>query len=223
MQVSNWFINARVRLWKPMVEEMYVEEMKSEQEDVVGGQAGAGVNPNDPSSSSSHACSDGQQQQQRVVADEGDRLGTGGGDRKPTLAQLHVHDAGSLASVVNIAGADAARMESFGVMGAHHHLDFDAYDGQGQGFGGPGGVSLTLGLQQHDTHDGGGGVNIAFGAPSAQFLFPGEQQMDAVHSAAGHGQHIQFGAGTAETSHGGQDQHYRDLSAGFHLLRDLAG
>lgn len=27
-QVSNWFINARVRLWKPMVEEMYIEEMK---------------------------------------------------------------------------------------------------------------------------------------------------------------------------------------------------
>lgn len=27
-QVSNWFINARVRLWKPMVEEMYKEEMK---------------------------------------------------------------------------------------------------------------------------------------------------------------------------------------------------
>uniref|UniRef100_A0A7I4ELP8 Homeobox domain-containing protein n=1 Tax=Physcomitrium patens TaxID=3218 RepID=A0A7I4ELP8_PHYPA len=27
-QVSNWFINARVRLWKPMVEEMYVEEQK---------------------------------------------------------------------------------------------------------------------------------------------------------------------------------------------------
>eukprot|EP01018_Ginkgo_biloba_P012684 Gb_36166 [translate_table: standard] len=27
-QVSNWFINARVRLWKPMVEEMYVEETK---------------------------------------------------------------------------------------------------------------------------------------------------------------------------------------------------
>lgn len=27
-QVSNWFINARVRLWKPMVEEMYVEEMR---------------------------------------------------------------------------------------------------------------------------------------------------------------------------------------------------
>lgn len=27
-QVSNWFINARVRLWKPMVEEIYMEEIK---------------------------------------------------------------------------------------------------------------------------------------------------------------------------------------------------
>ncbi|OWM84592.1 hypothetical protein CDL15_Pgr014162 [Punica granatum] len=27
-QVSNWFINARVRLWKPMVEEMYLQEAK---------------------------------------------------------------------------------------------------------------------------------------------------------------------------------------------------
>lgn len=30
-QVSNWFINARVRLWKPMVEEMYTEEVKGHQ------------------------------------------------------------------------------------------------------------------------------------------------------------------------------------------------
>lgn len=28
LQVSNWFINARVRLWKPMVEEMYQQELK---------------------------------------------------------------------------------------------------------------------------------------------------------------------------------------------------
>ncbi|XP_074583626.1 homeobox protein BEL1 homolog [Curcuma longa] len=27
-QVSNWFINARVRLWKPMIEEMYMQEVK---------------------------------------------------------------------------------------------------------------------------------------------------------------------------------------------------
>ncbi|XP_078434642.1 BEL1-like homeodomain protein 1 [Wolffia australiana] len=30
-QVSNWFINARVRLWKPMVEEMYLEETKGQE------------------------------------------------------------------------------------------------------------------------------------------------------------------------------------------------
>ncbi|KZV49743.1 hypothetical protein F511_24204 [Dorcoceras hygrometricum] len=29
-QVSNWFINARVRLWKPMVEQMYQKESKEE-------------------------------------------------------------------------------------------------------------------------------------------------------------------------------------------------
>lgn len=29
IQVSNWFINARVRLWKPMIEEMYKEEIDS--------------------------------------------------------------------------------------------------------------------------------------------------------------------------------------------------
>lgn len=28
--MSNWFINARVRLWKPMVEEMYMEEIKEQ-------------------------------------------------------------------------------------------------------------------------------------------------------------------------------------------------
>ncbi|KAL6551675.1 hypothetical protein OROGR_007829 [Orobanche gracilis] len=31
-QVSNWFINARVRLWKPMVEEMYQQEAKEDDE-----------------------------------------------------------------------------------------------------------------------------------------------------------------------------------------------
>ncbi|KAJ6914541.1 hypothetical protein NC651_016728 [Populus alba x Populus x berolinensis] len=31
-QVSNWFINARVRLWKPMVEEMYMEELKEQEQ-----------------------------------------------------------------------------------------------------------------------------------------------------------------------------------------------
>uniref|UniRef100_J3LRK9 Homeobox domain-containing protein n=1 Tax=Oryza brachyantha TaxID=4533 RepID=J3LRK9_ORYBR len=37
-QISNWFINARVRLWKPMVEEMYNDEFSDDsREDDVGG------------------------------------------------------------------------------------------------------------------------------------------------------------------------------------------
>lgn len=32
-QVSNWFINARVRLWKPMMEEMYAQEVEGQTSD----------------------------------------------------------------------------------------------------------------------------------------------------------------------------------------------
>ncbi|KAL6843513.1 hypothetical protein ACP4OV_026575 [Aristida adscensionis] len=46
-QVSNWFINARVRLWKPMIEEMYQQECR----ELEGSSAGAGgpESGNDPS------------------------------------------------------------------------------------------------------------------------------------------------------------------------------
>ncbi|RLN18612.1 hypothetical protein C2845_PM02G39230 [Panicum miliaceum] len=214
-QVSNWFINARVRLWKPMVEEMYVEEMKDgQQQDGGGASAGQQISTNPNPSICSEA------------ADGGDK----GVDRKPTRAQL-MHDAGSLASVVNIGGAGAgAGVSNLGIM---DHLDFDSYGaGDQQQAGGFGGVSLTLGLQQHDSHDG-GGVNIAFGAPpppahhhhhhggAAGYLFAtagGQQVMDSgVHP----GPHAQFGAAGGIDSEA--QEHYRSLGAGFHLLRDLAG
>ncbi|CAL4928756.1 unnamed protein product [Urochloa decumbens] len=238
-QVSNWFINARVRLWKPMVEEMYVEEMKDGQDDGSGGSGGQqSINPNPSSSHASEAAHGGGVAAGGQEAAAPDGAAENGVDRKPTRAQL-MHDAGSLASVVNIGGG-VSRLENFGLL---DHLDFDAYGGGGgdhhQQAGAFGGVSLTLGLQQHDSPHDGGGVNIAFGAPpppSAHhhgYLFAaaaaGGQQMDGggVHHQAQHGHHVQFGAAAAggvdgDAPHAGQD-HYRSLGAGFHLLRDLAG
>ncbi|KAK8601779.1 hypothetical protein V6N13_058543 [Hibiscus sabdariffa] len=52
-QVSNWFINARVRLWKPMVEEMYMEEVKEHEKK--GGEANATESAEKESGSSSGA------------------------------------------------------------------------------------------------------------------------------------------------------------------------
>ncbi|KAI3465014.1 hypothetical protein Pfo_021677 [Paulownia fortunei] len=40
-QVSNWFINARVRLWKPMVEEMYQQEFQDEVQESAAAAAAA--------------------------------------------------------------------------------------------------------------------------------------------------------------------------------------
>ncbi|GAV57309.1 Homeobox_KN domain-containing protein/POX domain-containing protein [Cephalotus follicularis] len=48
-QVSNWFINARVRLWKPMVEEMYLEEIKDHE---ANGSAGKSCKSEDSASKS---------------------------------------------------------------------------------------------------------------------------------------------------------------------------
>lgn len=46
MQVSNWFINARVRLWKPMVEEIHSLEMRQAQKASEGENSNGNVNGN---------------------------------------------------------------------------------------------------------------------------------------------------------------------------------
>ncbi|WVZ57466.1 hypothetical protein U9M48_007848 [Paspalum notatum var. saurae] len=235
-QVSNWFINARVRLWKPMVEEMYAEEMKGDdpQEDQQGAAAACSNatnksgNNNNPSSSGFCAASElGQpppvnhQQHGGGVVDY-----CGSVERKPTRAQLVVHDPGSLASVVSIGSGGGREPQSSINFGMMDHLDFGAYSDAG-GFGG--GVSLTLGLQQHaDAGDPHGGVNVAFAAaPSAaaaheflQFTAGGHQQV----VAGG-----QFGAGADLDGDGlaAASHYHRGLSAantgGFQFLHDMAG
>lgn len=221
LQVSNWFINARVRLWKPMVEEMYAEEMKDPQAE------GACSNANNNAANDPSSYSASELRRQGRVED--------GSERKPTRAQLVVHDAGSLASVVSI-GSSRRDPQSlnFGMMDGAH-LDFDTYNADhaagagGHGFGG-GGVSLTLGLQQHDD-DPNGGVNVAFAAAPSEaheFLFmAGGDQQQMVAGGGVHGHHHQghFGAGMEGDAVAASHYHHRGLSAatGFQLLRDLAG
>lgn len=55
MKVSNWFINARVRLWKPMVEEMYMEEMKENEKNGLAEEKTSKSEQNEDSASRSTA------------------------------------------------------------------------------------------------------------------------------------------------------------------------
>ena len=205
-----------------MVEEMYAEEMKGPQE---GACSNANAAANDSSSANPSGGYGGAED--------------GGGERKPTRAQLQVHDAGSLASVVSIGSGRGPQNIDFGMMDGH--LDFDAYSdahaagpGGHHGFGG--GVSLTLGLQQHAGGDPHGGVNVAFAAAQSsaaahEFLFMagGEQHQQQQMVAGGgvvHGHQGQFGAGMdGDDAVAASHYHHRGISAatGFQLLHDLAG
>lgn len=157
-QVSNWFINARVRLWKPMVEEMYLEETK-EQDNFASADRVTALDEN----SRPYEC---HSPNQNLLEDQ-----------KPTPSQLVRNDSESLSSIINLPEPRNARNhnlhqqqhrrqlgkdpETFGAV----DLDFSSYGVQ-QNFSK--GVSLTLGLQQHGE---GGSMNLSFSPPSQHSLF----------------------------------------------------
>lgn len=158
-QVSNWFINARVRLWKPMIEEMYKEEFGAEM---------------DSHSSSENAGFNNKGKDEAISSEDHDEF------HSPSSAGKHVvpghlntfksEAIGGLdAGGVGLSGLDGAigsyaTSLNLGAVGnggntgssllqdalAHHHGDarFVAY-GDMAGLGGydGGSVSLTLGLQ----------------------------------------------------------------------------
>ncbi|MCL7029293.1 hypothetical protein MKW94_021451 [Papaver nudicaule] len=74
-QVSNWFINARVRLWKPMVEEMYMEEVKDREQNGLEDKTGKNKSIIDESGSKSTENSPGSSDQTK---------GLGSKQEKPT-------------------------------------------------------------------------------------------------------------------------------------------
>jgi hypothetical protein len=213
-QVSNWFINARVRLWKPMVEEMYLEEEKEQQRNTTtleGGGGGNNINHEDEN------LNNVLQNQSPTQPHE---------DQKPRLVRI---DSECVSSIINN-NHDHNKNEANKNLNHHHQLaadafgsvdiDFSSYNTHhssdhmvaaytsNEGFhhgGGGGGVSLTLGLQQH----GGNGVSLAFPSTSQSPMFYTREQID---------EPVQYSLLDGE---GTNIMPYRNLM-GTQLLHDLA-
>ncbi|WVZ55585.1 hypothetical protein U9M48_006226 [Paspalum notatum var. saurae] len=158
-QVSNWFINARVRLWKPMIEEMYKEEFGAEMDSHSSSEnAGNNKGKDEAISSEEH---DEFQSPSSVVANKHGGAGhlntfkseAIGAMDAAGLPGLDAGAIGSYASSLNLGavvgnGSSSSLLQD--ALAHHHHGDarFVAY-GDMAGLGGydGGSVSLTLGLQ----------------------------------------------------------------------------
>ncbi|CAL9145879.1 homeobox protein BEL1 homolog [Musa acuminata AAA Group] len=130
-QVSNWFINARVRLWKPMVEEMYLEETNELENQAdqapTGHEHNDHPNPN-PNSGLSF-------------------------DQKPLPVQPLV-DSESLSSIINSSHHSDQTLHQYRQQHHRHVSDLGfPYSSSSSSTG----VSLTLGLQHHS----GGGMSLS--------------------------------------------------------------
>jgi hypothetical protein len=99
--VSNWFINARVRLWKPMVEEMYLEETKEKQDG--GGGNGDEAGRSGPSGKTD--VNDGADDTPRSMA----RAAVGGAEGGPKLDGGAVH-----ASLLDLTADHRVQMRFYG-------------------------------------------------------------------------------------------------------------
>ncbi|XP_023769716.1 BEL1-like homeodomain protein 7 [Lactuca sativa] len=158
-QVSNWFINARVRLWKPMVEEMYKEE---------AGEAGM------ESNSSSEIAPKHAKRDRNPSDDQGET----------EASKLTNQDMVGTSNESDFQNMMVNRGEHERLMAAAYQIPGRFGNGNvgggGGGGGGVGGVSLTLGLQHcedgslqpmasnhhHSFGGGGGGVYDAGGGSS---------------------------------------------------------
>ncbi|KAJ3673898.1 hypothetical protein LUZ60_005890 [Juncus effusus] len=139
-QVSNWFINARVRLWKPMIEDMYKEEFGTDPE-IESNSSSENPNPTSRIGSS--------KEEPRSPHEETENL------TSPSTA----HQTGQTSQFISFSQPDICGphqrndiMQNDNDYSGNHHLFNDprflayqmAYNGNN---GNNGGVSLTLGLQ----------------------------------------------------------------------------
>lgn len=152
-QVSNWFINARVRLWKPMVEEMYQQEYKEE--------ADEGREQDEGSHQTAQSPTQQQQQQQHQRA-ENNAL-ENDSSLGPTSISMHQRNAASAPAMSHQSSTDDAILAGTEPFGPDSHVggpgddvfrmaDYSVASALGPAatrmrFGTAGDVSLTLGLR----------------------------------------------------------------------------
>ncbi|PHU28041.1 BEL1-like homeodomain protein 4 [Capsicum chinense] len=218
--VSNWFINARVRLWKPMVEEMYLEETKEEEENL-GSPNGSKalddmnvMNQNNP-----HQSHIDQEQKPNLVSIDSECISSiinhphekNDHTNKTSLDQ---HDHHHQVQTYGVRGGD----QPFGAI----ELDFSTNMAYGTGgdhggmsnknhLGVGGGVSLTLGLQQH-----GGSGSMGLSTFSSQ---PPHHHQSSLFYMNPRDDQVQYSSLLDSEN---QNLPYRNLM-GAQLLHDLAG
>lgn len=171
-QISNWFINARVRLWKPMIEDMYKEETGDLEQDSNSSSDNMPRSKNKVESTEENE--DLKNARARVcetsqLSDSRASMGTMNVGGTPVSFQ---NEANHDDSFMNLMMKEQRSGEADGGLLLHNavaqHSDenarFMAYHLAGLGRYGNGNVSLTLGLQ----HPGSG-----LSVPNAQANFPG--------------------------------------------------
>ncbi|PAN19195.1 hypothetical protein PAHAL_3G255600 [Panicum hallii] len=200
-QVSNWFINARVRLWKPMVEEIHNLEMRQQHKNPSLDRNQLGMQQTQHSSDSSGKPSDPSSSQRGQSSGMTTR-------NLSSPASRHIQD--ELSQMPH----DMPGQVSFAYNGlsAHHGLALShaqQAEGVGVGAGGAaanGGVSLTLGLHQNNR------TYIAEPLPAALPLNLAHRfGLEDVSEAYVMG------------SFAGQDRHFTKEIGGHHLVHDFVG
>ncbi|CAN6339246.1 unnamed protein product [Urochloa humidicola] len=182
-QISNWFINARVRLWKPMIEDMYKEEIGDIEQDSNSssdnasrskGKMASSEDKEDLKSTTPRVCESSQLSESRAS------IGTINVGGAPVGFQNEPNPDDSF---MNLMLKDQRSNEADGGILLHnavaHHQDenarFMAYHLAELGRYGNGNVSLTLGLQHSSS---------SLSVPNAQQSFPGVGDDDIYNATA---------------------------------------
>ncbi|EAY98277.1 hypothetical protein OsI_20184 [Oryza sativa Indica Group] len=196
-QVSNWFINARVRLWKPMVEEIHNLEMRQLKNPSLDKNQLSMQHTQHSSDSSGKPCDPSNSLQGQSSSMTRNHSISASRHIEDGLSQMP-HD---ISGQVSFAYNGLAAHHSI-AMAHHHQPDLIGTGGAANA----GGVSLTLGLHQNNNR-----AYIAEPLPAALPLnlahrFGLEDVSDAY----------------VMSSFGGQDRHFTK-EIGGHLLHDFVG